>query len=333
MTFGRVPVADAVGAILAHSEALGRGKRLRKGRVLSSDDVADLSTAGLETVVVAQLEPDDIHEDQAAMRLAHALVPEPDQAGLRIGPAGTGRVNLYSKGPGVLRLDPDRIAAVNGIDPSIAVATLTPWHRVEAGSMVATVKIIPYGIANSDLEQAEQQATGALSRIAPVLRSACLIETRVGERTPSLKGRQAMAKRVERLGLTLSPRQVVPHKARPIADAIAQSHEDLVLVLTASATSDIRDTAPQALRRAGGEVEHFGMPVDPGNLLFLGVHSERPVIGLPGCARSPALNGADWVLERVICGVPVTRADFAAMGVGGLLKDTSQRGRRRDATD
>jgi molybdenum cofactor cytidylyltransferase len=63
------------------------------------------------------------------------------------------------------------------------------------------------------------------------------------------------------------------------------------------------------------------MPVDPGNLLFLGHRGDTPVIGLPGCARSPALNGADWVLSRVICGVDVTPRDIAGMGVGGLLKE------------
>jgi molybdenum cofactor cytidylyltransferase len=102
------------------------------------------------------------------------------------------------------------------------------------------------------------------------------------------------------------------------------------MILTASATSDPEDVGPAAVRAAGGIVERFGMPVDPGNLLFLGRVGTRPVIGLPGCARSPAPNGADWVLERVVCGVEVTDADIAAMGVGGLLKETAARGRPRE---
>ena len=102
--------------------------------------------------------------------------------------------------------------------------------------------------------------------------------------------------------------------------------------MTASATSDPDDVAPSALRQAGGIVERFGMPVDPGNLLFIGALGDRPVIGLPGCARSPALNGADWVLERIICGLPVQGEDIAAMGVGGLLKEIPTRPKpRREA--
>jgi len=100
---------------------------------------------------------------------------------------------------------------------------------------------------------------------------------------------------------------------------------DLILILTGSATSDEHDTAPAALRQAGGHVARFGMPVDPGNLLFYGKLGDRPVIGLPGCARSIALNGADWVLSRVVCGCPPNDTDFAQMAIGGLLKEIPTR--------
>ena len=83
--------------------------------------------------------------------------------------------------------------------------------------------------------------------------------------------------------------------------------------------------APEAVRAAGGKIRRFGMPVDPGNLLFVGRLKKRPVIGLPGCARSPALNGADWVLSRVVCGIDVGNKDIAGMGVGGLLKEIPTR--------
>ena len=77
----------------------------------------------------------------------------------------------------------------------------------------------------------------------------------------------------------------------------------MVLILGASATSDAADVCPAGLVAAGGRLIRFGMPVDPGNLLFLGEQGGRPVVGLPGCARSPALNGADWVLERLAAGL------------------------------
>ena len=123
---------------------------------------------------------------------------------------------------------------------------------------------------------------------------------------------------------------MVSHDVGAIAGALRDAPGEVLLILTASATSDARDTETEGLRAAGGRLIRFGMPVDPGNLLFLGDLSGRPVIGLPGCARSPALNGADWVLERVICGLPPSAGDIAAMGVGGLLKEIPQRGRLRE---
>jgi molybdenum cofactor cytidylyltransferase len=146
------------------------------------------------------------------------------------------------------------------------------------------------------------------------------------------KGHRAIQKRLSALQVQMQPKQVVPHREAELAEALrAVTGADLILILTASATSDPMDVAPQAVRRAGGTVERFGMPVDPGNLLFMGRLGQVPVIGLPGCAKSPALNGADWVMERVICGVPVSGADIAAMGVGGLLKEIPARGRPREA--
>lgn len=131
--------------------------------------------------------------------------------------------------------------------------------------------------------------------------------------------------------MELADVRVVPHQTEALASAIRETQGDVLMILTGSATSDVSDVAPEAVRAAGGQVDRFGMPVDPGNLLFLGSLGERPVIGLPGCARSPALNGADWVLSRVACGIETTGADIAAMGVGGLLKEIPTRPQPRAA--
>ncbi|EAR49682.1 molybdopterin biosynthesis protein [Oceanicola granulosus HTCC2516] len=326
MRFGPVPPAEASGTILAHSLTVGAA-RWKKGRALDEDDAAALAAAGLAEVTVARLEPGDVGEDAAAARLAEALAGD----GLRLSRAATGRVNLFAPGPGVARVEAGAVAALNGIDPMITVATVPPWQRCAEGTMVATVKIISYGVPEAALAQACATGAGALGFAAPVLRSAALIETEVAlGREQSGKGAEAMRERLARLGIDLAIAPKVAHDVAPLAEALAGREEDLVLVLTGSATSDAADVGPAALRAAGGELVRFGMPVDPGNLLFLGDIAGRPVIGLPGCARSPALNGADWVLERVVCGVPVGPDDIAAMGVGGLLKEIPTRPRPRD---
>ncbi len=337
MIFAEVPLDQAEGAILAHSVAgggltQGGAARLRKGVVLGQAELAQLRAAGVAQVMVARLEPGDVNEDSAATLLAQALVPDPETAGLRLTSAFTGRVNLNAVGPGVVEMDAAAIHALNRIDPAITLATLPPFTRVEAGTLVGTVKIISYAVAQSDLARACDLAQAAL-RVRPVvLADASLILTEVPGLPDKLaaKAREAVQARLHALGMRLADCVRVPHDEVALAAALSHARAAMVLILTGSATSDLLDTAPQALRRAGGQVARFGMPVDPGNLLFHGSLAGRPVIGLPGCARSPALNGADWVLERLACGLSLTDADIAAMGVGGLLKEIPIRPQPRE---
>ncbi|WP_299882032.1 molybdopterin-binding protein [uncultured Sulfitobacter sp.] len=320
MKFGPVPLAEAEGAVLAHSVAVASG-RLRKGRVLTTQDIAALQEAALDVVIVARLEPGDVDENTAAQRLAEAVAGP----GLRLSTAFTGRVNLLAEGPGVSVLDVAALEAVNAIDPMITIATVPPYQQMRDGGMVATIKMISYAVAGAHLEAACTAAgQGAIRLAAPQLKTATLIVTDI-PKGPGDKGRMAIAARLEALNATLEKTVVVPHEAGALDAALRAAGTDLVLILTGSATSDIDDVAPSAVRAAGGVVHRFGMPVDPGNLLFLADLNGVPVIGLPGCARAPALNGADWVLSRILCGLPVSAGDIAGMGVGGLLKEIPTR--------
>ncbi|WP_300029534.1 molybdopterin-binding protein [uncultured Roseobacter sp.] len=324
MKFGPVPVPDAGGAILAHSVGVGARDRLRKGRVLDVDDIAKLTAAGIAEVIVACPEPGDVTEDSAAARLAAALVPDTDVANLQLTRPFTGRVNLLADGPGVALLDVTAIEAANRVHPMITVATVPPFRQMRDRGMVATIKIISYAVPGDALEEACALAHRAIRLAPPVLNKVALIVTDIAG-AAGLRGVEAIADRVAAFGRDLHEPVVVPHTVDALSDALRASQAELILILTASATSDPADVAPAALRAAGGSVARFGMPVDPGNLLFLGELGQAAVIGLPGCARAPALNGADWVLSRVICGVPVTAADIAGMGVGGLLKEIPSR--------
>jgi molybdenum cofactor cytidylyltransferase len=326
MEFGPVPVAESAGAVLAHSVRLG-DLRLRKGSVLTPADAAALAVAGWQEVTVARLGPGDLGEDAAAARLAGALVET--GAPIRVTEAATGRVNLHAPGPGLARIDRAAIDRVNAVDPMITVATVPEWQRCDDRTMIATVKIIAYGVPEQAVAAACAAGRGAIGFAQPRRARALLIETLVGGAAPG-KGADATAARLARLGAGMDGPLRVAHEIEALAQALCAAEAPMVLILTGSATSDPRDVGPEAVRRAGGEVLHVGMPVDPGNLLFLARLGEMPVIGLPGCARSPALNGADWVLERVICGVPVGPAEIAAMGVGGLLKEIPTRPRPRD---
>lgn len=334
MKFGSVPVAEAEGAILAHSVQASDPLddhsfvyKIAKGTVLTAQHVADLAANDVAEVMVARLQNGDLHEDIAAARIAAALMG----AGLQADGAATGRVNLRAASAGIVEINAGAIAQVNRINPAITVATVAPWTRLSARGLAVTVKIIPFGVSARDVETACALGAGAVALREGVIGSASLIETVIEEAAKDVsdKGRRSVKGRLDPFLVLLSDRIVVPHAVDALSAALKDAPGELLLILTGSATSDIADTAPAAVRAAGGEVIHYGMPVDPGNLLFIGRLGEKVVIGLPGCARSPALNGADWVMERVICGIAPEDIDIPAMGVGGLLKEIASRPKPR----
>lgn len=334
MIFGPTPLDQALYGVLAHSVRTPEGK-IAKGTRLGPAEIARLRALGHDPVVVARLSPGDVGEDAAATRLAAALAGAMPP-GLRLTTAHTGRVNLVATRPGLLQFDPAAVHALNLVHPSVTLATLPRYARLAPGTLVATVKIITYAVPLEALAAAEAQAAAAGFRHLPVTCvEAGLVLTQSPEDDGKLlaKGREAMALRLKRLGIRLGDSRRVAHETDALAEAIAGISGDLILILTGAATSDPEDVAPAALRRAGGTVARFGMPVDPGNLLFHGRLGSRPVIGLPGCARSPALNGADWVLERLACGIEVTDRMVAEMGVGGLLKESPVRPSPREGRD
>lgn len=334
MLFETVPVEAARGAILAHGVRAG-GKLLRKGRVLSAEDLALIAEAGTGIVTVARLDAGDVPENEAAARIAARL----NGQHIRIGAAFTGRANLYATANGMFVADAARVNAVNAVDEAVTLATLAPYIPVKAGQMLATVKIIPFAAPFSAVKRAEDiLGRDALRVEAFQPRKAALISTSLpGMKIPLLdKNRTAIEARLKAVGSSLVFERRVTHGAGPLAEAIAEAKKagcDPILVFGASAITDRRDVIPAAVERAGGAVEHFGMPVDPGNLLMIARLDGVAVVGLPGCARSPKLNGFDFVLWRLAAGLPVGRAEIAMMGVGGLLTEIPTRPQPRDEPD
>jgi molybdenum cofactor cytidylyltransferase len=335
MIFADLPVAECEGALLVHGAKLGK-LFFKKGRVLSAADLTALREAGHATITVARLEPGDVGEDEAAARIAAAIMgPEIEQA-----KPFTGRCNLFARAAGLAVVDRARLDRLNSIDEAITVATLSPFDRVSPREMVATVKIIPFAVGGALLDRAIAIAreSGPLLRVAPFRpRRVALIQTLLPGLKESVldKTVQAIAERIESLGC-LPPRETrCPHETAVLAQAIAaaRAEADLLLIASASAITDRRDVIPAAIQAVGGNIDHFGMPVDPGNLLLLGRVDATMVLGLPGCARSPKVNGFDWVLQRLIADLPVGRSEIMAMGAGGLLKEIALRPQPRAGTD
>jgi molybdenum cofactor cytidylyltransferase len=328
MYFGPTPVAEAEGCILAHS-LRGAGFAFKKGRRLSADDAATLTKAGIAEVVAARLEADDVHEDAAATELAAALAGD----GLTASASFTGRCNLMVAERGLLVAERARIDALNLVDEAITLATLAPFELVEPRQMAATIKIIPFAVPRAALDRCLALARdgGPLLRVAPLMpRRVGLVQTSLPGMKASIldKTREVMDRRLASLGCPPATERRCAHDSAALAAAVkelAAEGCDILLMSGASAIVDRRDVLPAGLEEAGGRVSHFGMPVDPGNLMLMGSLGERPVIGLPGCARSPKVNGFDWVLQRMVAGLEVAPQDVMRMGGGGLLKEIASR--------
>jgi molybdenum cofactor cytidylyltransferase len=326
MTFGEIPIDEAEGAVLAHAVRAGEAK-FSKGRQLSSDDVAALKAAGVGSVIGVRLAPGDLMEDDAASRLAAAVPTDY----LRLSPAATGRVNFFAGANGLFRASRETVDRFNRIDPAITLACLKDYSDVRAGDMVATIKIIPLAVAGSAVARAVALLEGGEAfRIRPYRpRQVALIATELPSLKTSVmdKTRDILRARLSSSGSTLVVETRVPHRTDAVAAALralVAGHE-MAIVFGASAIADADDVIPAAIRAAGGTVDQVGLPVDPGNLLVLGHIDGKPVIGAPGCARSPKENGFDWVLSRILAGETPTAEQLTGLGVGGLLMEIPTR--------
>jgi molybdenum cofactor cytidylyltransferase len=329
--FGQVPVEQAIGALAAHSVRAG-DMVVKKGTLVTADIAARLMQAGVETMIAVRFEPGDIAEDEAASWLARSLAGN----NVIVEAPFTGRSNLYAETAGVLIIDVEAIHGLNAVDETMTVATLPGFKPVVAGEMVGTVKIIPYAIPKVLLQKGIDRIGKGVLRIAPYARrSVGVISTMLPGLKPSIidKTLAVLGKRLEPTGARIAQDRRVTHEATVLAEELAQQANgdaEIIIVFGASAIADRRDVIPSAIEMAGGRVEHFGMPVDPGNLLLVGSIAGKPVIGAPGCARSPKENGFDWILHRLLADVPVTRADIMALGVGGLLMEIVSRPQPRE---
>ena len=324
MKFGAVPVTQAEGGVAVHSIRQS-GLVLKKGTLIGKPEIAALQAAGISEIVVARIEPGDVSEDAAAAEIAAAV----SGTGVRVDRAFTGRANLFAESAGVLVVDKDAIDRLNQVDESITFATLAAYKPVVAGEMIATVKIIPFAVA----EKARDAALAAAAAARPLVRVAPYRLRKIGVVSTVLPG---LATKVIEKTLKVTEERLMPAGASIVAErrvahdqaALAKAIEEvlgegaeLVLVFGASAIADRRDVIPAAVTTIGGRIEHFGMPVDPGNLLLIADVRGRPLLGAPGCARSPKENGFDWVLMRLLAGLKVPREAITGMGVGGLLME------------
>jgi molybdenum cofactor cytidylyltransferase len=322
MKFGPASPREAIGGVTVHTLRQG-SLVLKKGTTIGPAEVGALEKAGVEEIVVVRLEEGDVSEDVAAASIAEAVTGD----GINVERAFTGRSNLFAARAGILVVDRAAVDRINSIDEAITLATLPAFKPVVEGEMVATVKLIPFGVEGRLRDAAVRAAGGGALHIAPyVIKKVGVVSTLLPGLASKVidKTLRVTAERLAPAGAAIMAERRVPHEERALASAINELlalGAEMVIVFGASAIADRRDVIPAAISDIGGAIEHFGMPVDPGNLLLIGNARGVPVLGAPGCARSPVENGFDWVLMRLLAGLKVTRDELMGMGVGGLLME------------
>jgi molybdopterin biosynthesis enzyme len=315
---------QAIGHILRHNLSDVHGhKAFSKGHRIAERDLPRLRELGVLQLRVAVLEPGDVHEDEAARRLAEAVCG----AGVIARPPAASRVNLLAEADGVVRVDVAALLQINEID-GLTVATLPRNTLARTRKRVATIKIIPFAVPEHDLVRAEaigRAARGGIVALDPVRQQqigVVLVGSVAARERIKIGVLPAIESRVAELGSTVLAARYVAPDEQAIAAVLGELRDagaELLIVAGETSIMDRDDVTPRAIELAGGCIEHYGAPVEPGNLLLLAYLGELPVLGAPGCVRSRDTNIVDLLLPRLLAGERVARRDIVELGHGGLL--------------
>jgi molybdenum cofactor cytidylyltransferase len=296
---------------LAHSIVVG-GKRLPKGSLITRACADAIAGEGITEIQAYRLGEDDIGENEIADQIATLISGENTTAS----GATRGRVDLRASKAGIISI-PRNFEEINRIDEGLTVATLKRDVGVGIGDLIATIKIIPYGLPRHVIDSVKSSCS-ALS-IQPYKPYNIAV---INSDTSQTSG--AITQRIENTSGKLLEKIQSDHSTHSLKNAIQQCAInpaiDLILLVGKSAIADRRDTVPSSLEAANGKVLHLGMPADPGNLLMLGEINKKQVIGVPSCAKSPARNGFDMVLEEFAANRSLSVDYIKQAGIGGLLK-------------
>ncbi len=309
-----------VGKILCHSvHRNGAGPvLLPKGTILEAEDVAKIAAAGLQTVHVVAMEPGEIHEDEAARRLAAAVAGP----GVSLRGPVESQMRLVARQNGLLVVDAARLAQLNSI-PDVSVFTLYDGQLVSEGKTVAGVKVTPFVVPEARVREAEQltHSSGAVVQVPAFrpMRVGILVRERLASRARE-KFKAAIQAKIAWFGSTISGFRFVPEDAADVGRALQELAAGSELVLTAGANAtDPLDPTLVALAQVGARMEKQGAPAHPGSAVWLAYLGDVPVFGVAACGMFSKATVLDLLLPRFFAGLRVRASDFNNLGHGGLL--------------
>ena len=322
VTPGRRVPARLAGSILARDLVVS-GARWSKGRRLTADDLSALASAEPgDPVSVLVPEPGELHEDDAALRLA-AAVAGPGL--IQRGPTQS-RVDLLAEAAGVLNVRVAELERLNRIDP-LEVFTAFDGQVVDQGDLVASVKVAPHIV---DAATVDAGARIAAFGSHPLVWVAPFIPSRVGvvvkesvRATARSRFEASVHAKIEGLASSIESIEYVDDDADAVESALAgfvRRPDPLDLVLTAGAAStDPLDACFVAIAALGGRVVRRGVPAHPGSMLWLARIGGTAILGLPTCGAYSKATAADLLLPRLLSGEKPSEATVAKLGHGGIL--------------
>ena len=321
-----ISVEEAVGHPLAHDiTEIVPGKHkapaFRRGHIVRAEDIPKLLDIGKRHLYVMELDRDEVHEEDAACRLAraaagsHIVLSEPRE----------GRVNLIADESGLLKVDIDLLERFNALG-ELMMATLTSNRHVKEDEVVAGTRTIPVMVREEVIRKAEALCSGhpIVEILAMPARRVHLIVTGSEVYTGRIQDgfEPVVRKKLLAMGSELAGKKVATDDPEQIADLIRDAHNagaELILV-SGGMSVDPDDKTPEGIRRSGARVEVHGFPVLPGSMFLMAYLDDVPILGLSGCVLHDAFSAFDILLPRVLAGEKITRADIVAMGHGGLQK-------------
>jgi len=323
-----VRTQEAVGLVLAHDltavvPGKFKGPLFHKGHTIREEDIEKLLNIGKEHVYVLELAEGELHEDDAAHRIARAAMRSDEV--LELTPPKEGKVDIVSRIDGLLRVDVPTLTAINRVE-HVVLSTLKTHTPVRAGQRVAAARVIPLVVPESRIKQVE---TIAGRQEHPVLEVLPFRPHRVGVVTTGSEvyhGRiqdrfgPVVRDKVERYGSKVIGQTFADDDKEMIAQqirAFADQGADLILV-TGGMSVDPDDRTPGAIAELGADIVSYGSPMLPGSMLLIAYYRGIPLMGLPGCVLHDPFTSFDVFLPRILAGEKITREDIITLGHGGL---------------
>jgi len=319
-----IPVEEAVGLPLAHDiteiiPGKHKGPAFRRGHIIRPEDVSKLLDVGKAHIYVMELEKDELHEEDAALRLAKSAAGP----NLRLTDPSEGRINLVAGISGLLKVDAELLYRFNSLG-DLMLATLPGNRYVKEGTVVAGTRTIPVVVKEELIQRAE-----ALCKEKPIVtllpmppKRVHLVVTGSEVFTGRIKDgfEPVVSRKVGEMGSHLVSVKLAPDDPDVIAGHIkdAQQAGAEIILVSGGMSVDPDDKTPEGIRRSGAKIESHGFPILPGSMFVMAYLNEAPVLGLSGCVLHDSFTAFDMLLPRLLAGEKISRADIMVMGHGGL---------------